>query len=201
MFIASTMSTVFLRTGRVLAMALALTVTLTGCAKIITVTTSEPIQISTNKRTLGTKINDQQLETIARVNLNKASKQLEDAHINIDSFNGLLLLTGQVPNEQLRNLAGDTVGKINSVRQVHNELTAGASTTFQDRSKDSWITTKIKTKLIASSIQSRRILIITEAQTVFLMGLVSRYEADRITKVAQNTSGVKQVVKVFEYVD
>ena len=201
MFIASTMSTVFLRTGRVLAMALALTVTLTGCAKIITVTTSEPIQISTNKRTLGTKINDQQLETIARVNLNKASKQLEDAHINIDSFNGLLLLTGQVPNEQLRNLAGDTVGKINSVRQVHNELTAGASTTFQDRSKDSWITTKIKTKLIASSIQSRRILIITEAQTVFLMGLVSRYEADRITKAAQNTSGVKQVVKVFEYVD
>jgi len=201
MFIASTITPYFLRMGGVLAMVLALTVTLTGCAKIITVTTSEPIQISTNKRTLGTKINDQQLETIARVNLNKASKQLEDAHINIDSFNGLVLLTGQVPNDQLRNLAGDTVGKINSVRQVHNELTAGAPTTFQKRSKDSWITTKIKTKLIASSIQSRRILILTEAQTVFLMGLVSRYEADRITKVAQNTSGVKQVVKVFEYVD
>lgn len=112
-----------------------------------------------------------------------------------------MLLTGQVPNEQLRNLAGDTVGKINSVRQVHNELAIGASATLQARSKDSWITTKIKTKLIASSIQSRRILILTEAQTVFLMGLVSRYEADRITKVAQNTSGVKQVVKVFEYVD
>ncbi|MDO8345319.1 MAG: BON domain-containing protein [Cellvibrio sp.] len=201
MFIASTFTPNFLRMGRVLAMVLALTATFTGCAKIITVTTSEPIQISTNKRTLGTKINDQQLETIARVNLNKASKQLEDAHINIDSFNGLVLLTGQVPNDQLRNLAGDTVGKINSVRQVHNELTAGAPTTFQERSKDSWITTKIKTKLITSSIQSRRILILTEAQTVFLMGLVSRYEADRITKVAQNTSGVKQVVKVFEYVD
>ncbi len=201
MFIASTIIPGVLRVGRVVAMILVLIATLTGCAKIITVTTSEPIQISTNKRTLGTKINDQQLRTIARVNLNKASEQLEDAHINIDSFNGLLLLTGQVPNEQLRNLAGDTLGKINSVRQVHNELTIGAPTTFQERSKDSWITTKIKTKLIASSIQSRRILILTEAQTVFLMGLVSRYEADRITKVAQNISGVKQVIKVFEYVD
>jgi osmotically-inducible protein OsmY len=201
MFIASTITPNIIRMGKVLVIAFTLIVTLNGCAKIITVTTSEPIQISTNKRTLGTKINDQQLETIARVNLNKASEQLEDAHINIDSFNGIVLLTGQAPNEQLRSLAGDTVGKINSVRQVHNELTVAAPITFQARSKDSWITTKIKTKLVASSIQSRRILIITEAQTVFLMGLVSRYEAERITDVAKNTSGVKQVVKVFEYID
>lgn len=201
MFIARTFTPSIIRMGSVLATVLALTATLAGCAKIISVTTSEPIQISTNKRTLGTKINDQQLETIARVNLNNTSKQLEDAHINIDSFNGIVLLSGQVPNEQLRALAGDTVGKINSVRQVHNELTTGTPTDFQARSKDSWITTKIKTKLVASSIQSRRIVIITEAQTVFLMGLVSRYEADRITNVAKNTDGVKQVVKVFEYVD
>lgn len=201
MFIARTFTHNLIRMGKVLAIVVTALILLTSCAKIISVTTSEPIQISTNKRTLGTKINDQQLETIARVNLNNTSKQLEDAHINIDSFNGLVLLTGQVPNEQLRNLAGDTVGKINSVRQVHNELTSGAPTDFQARSKDSWITTKIKTKLVASSIQSRRILIVTEAQTVFLMGLVSRYEADRITNVAKNTDGVKQVVKVFEYID
>jgi osmotically-inducible protein OsmY len=201
MFSANTIITPFIRISGVMMIVLALTATLTGCAKIITITTSEPIQISTNKRTLGTKINDQQLTTIARVNLNNTSKQLADAHINIDSFNGIILLTGQVPNEQLRHLAGETVGKINSVRQVHNELTIGAPTRFQTRSKDGWITTKIKTKLITSSIQSRRVLILTEAQTVFLMGLVSRYEADRIAQVAQNTRGVTQVVKVFEYVD
>lgn len=189
------------RIGVLLASTLVLTATLNGCAKIITVTTSEPIQISTNKRTLGTKINDQQLETVARVNLNKASTQLEDAHINIDSFNNIILLTGQVPNEQLRDLAGSTVAKINSIQQVHNELTSGTPTDFQARSIDSWITTKIKTKLVASNIQSRRIRIITEARTVFLMGLVSRYEADRITDVAKNTDGVQQVVKVFEYID
>jgi len=198
---AKPITTHFSGAGRKLAISLALIATLTGCAKIISVTTSEPIQISTNKRTLGTKINDQQLETVARVNLNNTSKQLEEAHINIDSFNGLVLLTGQVPNAQLRSLAGDTVGKINSVRQVHNELTTASPSDFQTRSTDSWVTTKIKSKLVASSIQSRRIVIITEAKTVFLMGLVSRYEAERITNVAQNTDGVKQVVKVFEYVD
>ncbi|MCE3253522.1 MAG: hypothetical protein K0Q67_2542 [Cellvibrio sp.] len=187
--------------GRILAISLVLMTTITGCANIISATTSEPIQIKTNKRTLGTKINDEQLETIAHVNLNNTSEQFEAAHINIDSFNGWILLTGQVPNAHLRNLAGDTVGKINSVRQVHNELATASPADFQTRSADSWITTKIKSRLVASSIQSRRILIITEAKTVFLMGLVSRYEAERITDVAKNTDGVKQVVKVFEYVD
>lgn len=139
MHIASTAPAKITQMGKVLALMLALVTILSGCAKIITVTTSEPIQISTNKRTLGTRINDEQLETIARVNLNKASKQLEDAHINIDSFNGIILLTGQAPTEQLRMLAGDTVGKINSVRQVHNELTVGPAAYLKARSKDSWI--------------------------------------------------------------
>ena len=116
------------------------------------------------------------------------------------SYNGIVLLTGQVPNERVREVAAE-ISRVEGVKDVHNQLRIGSEISFGTGSKDSWITTKIKTKLIVSSIQSRRILIITEAQTVFLMGLVSRYEADRITKVAQNTSGVKQVVKVFEYVD
>ena len=180
---------------------LVIAMTLAGCAKIIGVTTSEPIQINNNKRTLGTKINDQQIETVARVNLDKGGDALKEANINIDSFNGIVLLSGQVPSEQLKQQAGEILGKINPVRQVHNELSVAANSDLQVKSKDSWITTKIKTKLIASSIQSRRVRIITEAKTVYLMGLVSRYEAERITNVAKNTRGVAQVVKVFEYVD
>jgi osmotically-inducible protein OsmY len=176
-------------------------ITLHGCAKIIEITTNEPIQISNNKRTLGTKINDNQLETIARVNINKASKDFANARVNIDSFNGILLLTGQVPSEELRQLAGSTVTQINTVRQVHNELTVGAPTRFPSHSKDAWISSKLKSKLILSSIQSRRIRIITEAQTIYLMGLVSRHEAERITETARTTHGAQQVVKVFEYID
>ena len=174
---------------------------MSGCARVIHATTSEPVQINNNKRSLGTKLNDDRLETFARVNILKADPAFENARINIDSFNGFVLLTGQVPNEHLRQLAGSTVGAINSVRQVHNELKVGPIARFGSQSLDGWITTKIKSRLVASSIQSRRVHIITEAQTVFLMGLVSRHEADRITEVARTSDGVEQVVKVFEYVD
>lgn len=172
-----------------------------GCARVIHATTSEPVQISNNQRSLGTRLNDDKLETYARVNILKADPAFENARVNIDSFNGFVLLTGQVPSEHLRQLAGDTVGALNSVRQVHNELQVGTQARFGSQSLDAWITTKIKSRLLASSIQSRRIHIITEAQTVFLMGLVSRHEADRIAEVARTSDGVKQVVKVFEYVD
>ncbi len=174
---------------------------LSGCARVIHATTSEPVQINNNKRSLGTRLNDDRLETYARVNILKADPAFENARINIDSFNGLVLLTGQVPTEHLRQLAGNTVGTINSVRQVHNELQVGPIARFGSQSLDTWITTKIKSRLVASRIQSRRVHIITEAQTVFLMGLVSRYEADRIVEVARTSDGVQQVVKVFEYVD
>ncbi len=172
-----------------------------GCAKIIQVTTSEPVQISTNKRSLGTRINDGQLETFARVNIYKASSAFEHARVNIDSFNGIVLLTGQVPSEELRQLAGTTVSQINTLRQLHNELSVSERTRLPTHTKDAWITTKLKTKLIASNIQSSRVRIITESQTVYLMGLVSRHEADRVTEMARTTNGVKQVVKVFEYID
>lgn len=174
---------------------------LSGCARVIHATTSDPVQISTNKRSLGTKLNDDKLETYARVNILKADAAFENARVNIDSFNGFVLLTGQVPTEHLRQLAGNTVGAINSVRQVHNELQVAPEARFGSQSLDAWITTKVKSRLVASSIQSRRIHIITEAQTVFLMGLVSRHEADRIAEVARTSDGVKQVVKVFEYID
>lgn len=173
-----------------------------GCAQIIHVTTSEPIQVNPKKRTLGTKIDDSNLETIMRVNLKKASPDFDEANINIDCFNGILLLTGQVPTESLRQLAGNTAAQINTVRQVHNELEVTPNKDFKAGSYDTWLATKIKTKLLANSdIESRRIHFITENRSVFLMGLVSRHEADKITRVASNTKGVTQVVKVFEYID
>lgn len=191
-------------TSPVIFMLLSVLITLmlsSGCAKIIQVTTSEPVQISTNKRSLGTRINDGQLETFARANIYKASEEFENARINIDSFNGIVLLTGQVASEELRNLAGTTVSQINTLRQLHNELSVSERTRLPTHTKDAWITTKIKTKLIASNIQSGRVRIITESQSVYLMGMVSRHEADRVTEMARTTNGVNQVVKVFEYID
>lgn len=175
---------------------------MSGCAQMIHITTSEPMQIATNKRTPGAKVDDDRIETYTRVNLKKASPELADAHINIDAHNGLLLLTGQVPSEQLRQLAGTTAGRLNTLRQVNNELVVGANSGFRTRSHDTWLTTKIKSKLLANGdIDSSRIRVISENRSVFLMGLVSRYEADKIAQLAASTRGVRQVIKVFEYLD
>lgn len=190
----------FMRISTLLALC-AICFSFSGCARLIHVTTSDPVQINTSKRSMGTRLNDQRIETYARVNLLKASREFDEARIHITSFNGILLLTGQVQNDALRTLAGDTLAQLNSVRQLHNELVVRPIARFDTQTKDSWITTKIKSKLAAGSIQSRRVKVITEANTVFLMGLVSRYEADKVTDVARNTRGVQQVVKVFEYLD
>jgi len=173
-----------------------------GCAEVINVTTSKPIEMKANERTMGAKLNDKEIETAAKVNIKKAHPQLEYAHINIDSFNGIVLLTGQVASEELRNLVSDTVYKLNPVREIHNELVIGEPTNFTARSLDTWISTKIKAQLIADSeTQSRRIHFVTENQTVFLMGIVTRAEADHIVNMVSHTADVQKVVKVFEYID
>lgn len=174
----------------------------TGCAEIIHVTTSKPIEMKSNTRTMGAKLNDEEIETAARVNIKKAAPELEHAHVNIDSFNGIVLLTGQVPNDQLRTLVADTVYQLSPVREIHNELVVGEPTNFALRSQDTWITTKVKAQLVADSeTESRRVNIITEMQTVYLMGMVTHTEADRITNMVSHTSSVQKVVKVFEYLD
>lgn len=177
-------------------------VLLGGCAEVINVTTSKPIQMKANTRTMGAKLNDQEIETAAKVNIKKADPQLERAHINVDSFNGMVLLTGQVASEELRTLVADTVYQLNPVRELHNELVIGEATNFAARSRDSWITTKVRAQLVANKeTDASRIQVITEMQSVYLMGMVSRAEADRITNMVRNTSNVQKVVKVFEYLD
>lgn len=173
-----------------------------GCSTIIEATTSEPIYVNPGKRTLGAKIDDSNIETIAAVNLTKAHPQIDSGNVHVNSYNAVVLLTGQVASEQARQIAGETVNKISTVRQVHNEIQVGQQTTFSERSYDTWLTTKVKTQLLVlGDIEGRRVRVITEAKTVFLMGLVSRREAERITDVVRTTGGVGKVVKVFEYID
>lgn len=173
-----------------------------GCAEVINATTSKPIEMKANTRTMGAKLNDEEIETAAKVNIKKADQQLEQAHVSIDSFNGIVLLTGQVASEELRNLVADTVYKLNPVREIHNELVVSDPTNFVARSKDAWISTKIKAQLLADGdIESRRIHFVTENQVVFLMGILTHAEADRIVDKVSHTADVQKVVKVFEYID
>jgi len=181
---------------------LSVTLFLNACTTLVNATTSEPIEPDPTKRTLGTKLDDGRLERIATVNLNKVHDRLAEAPISVHSYNGVILLVGQVPNKELRQLAGETVNDIPKVRQVHNELEVEAPISFLARRNDDWLGTKLKTKLMANrDIDSGAVEIIVENDTIYLMGLVSRTEGEEITDVARRTRGVRKVVRVLEYID
>ena len=174
---------------------------LQGCSNIIDATTSEPIEDKPDKRTAGAFVDDEIIETKARVNIRKADPGLKQAHINATSYNGIVLLSGQVGNETLRQLAANTAAKIKKVKRVHNELTVAGNTSMLVRSNDTWITSKLKSKLLINKlIEGRRVKVVTENGTVFLMGLLSKEEGDRAAEVARKTGGVQKVVTLFEYI-
>ena len=176
---------------------------LSGCVSILNAANKDPIQTDPGKRSFGQYLEDEELENIVAVNLRKASPALEkSSHVNVHAYNNVVLLTGEVPTEAAKKLAGETADKVNRVRQVHNELTINPKSKFAERVQDSWIGSKLKAKAISDNrVDADKINIIVEDQVVFLMGKVSRKEADRMTDVARNTSGVAKVVRVFEYLD
>lgn len=181
---------------------LGLSLTLTSCTSIIHATTDEPIQPDPTDTSLGTDIDDWQLETLIGVNIKKAHADLEHAHINVHAYNGVILLTGEIPTNDVRTLAGDAARNFRGVRQVHNELQVRGPTSLISRSNDTWLTTKVKTKLIADKeIKSSTVKVITENSVIYLMGLVSHTTADKAAYIASKTGGASRVVKVFEYID
>jgi len=111
-----------------------------------------------------------------------------------------VLLTGEAPNQDLREQVANIVRNINEVRKVHNELQVAAPSSMVSRSADTWITGKVKTALLnTKKVDVTRIKIVTENGVVYLLGLVNSQEADAATDIARRVSGVQRVVKVFEY--
>ncbi|GAB1263716.1 BON domain-containing protein [Aurantivibrio infirmus] len=173
-----------------------------GCAKVVGVTTSEPIDLDPNRRTFGTVIDDSQLETIAAVNIDKTHPDLKSAPISVTSYNRVILLTGQVRNNELRDMASKAVSNMEQVRQVHNELSIQAPISFLGDTNDAWLTTKIKSKFAFNKeVRANRMKVVTENGVVYLMGLVPRSEAEKASDIARRTSGVQKVVLAVEYTD
>ena len=175
---------------------------LNGCVTMLDATSDGPIEPDPGKRTFGAYLDDQRLEAMIQVNLRKADPGLADAHINVKAFNGVVLLTGEVPDNNLRQAAGETVRSINKVRQVHNELLVQSNATLFSRTNDNWIATKLRSKILVNhDIESDRVKSVVENRVVFLMGLLTREEANLVSGIAAGVSGVEKVVRVIEYVE
>ncbi|TVU73907.1 BON domain-containing protein [Cobetia crustatorum] len=176
--------------------------TLTGCTTVADLTHSGPIDENYGDRTLGAQVEDESIETKVEVNLGKVDARFNDAHVNVNAYNGMVLLTGQVPSDELKQRATDVAKDVRRVRQVQNTLEISANAPASQRVQDTWLTTRIKAKLAAdANIDSGRILVLTENASVYLMGIVTQSEAKQIVNKVSEVGGIQRIAKVFEYLD
>ena len=174
-------------------------VMLQGCFPIAAVGVGATALVVDDRRSTGFYVEDENIEWKARSII---IDRFKDAHVNVTSFNLSVLLTGEVSDEKMKADIGEAIRKIGSVKNVTNELTVGGKSSLAARSNDTLITTNVKTRFLgAKDFSSNHVKIVTEASVVYLMGIVTKQEADAATEVARTTSGFSRVIRVFEYID
>jgi len=156
--------------------------------------------VATDRRSVGAQADDEAIEL--KTSNNIVAGYGDRVHVNVTSYNGIVLLTGEVPTQDLVGAIGEMVRTTPKVRRVHNELTAGPLSDLGARSNDSYITSKVKTRFVEASktFSATHVKVVTERQIVYLMGIVRRDEGDAAAQIAATTSGVSRVVKLFEYI-
>ena len=184
------------------AFATLLLLSLTGCATLVAPLSGEPMDRERGERTFGSVIEDQAIETKIRVNLKRAGEPLASQRIVVVSFNGQVLLAGQVASEAMKKRAAEVAGEIRHVVDLHNELVVSGKVSFLARMNDAWLTTKVKTRLaFAGDARASRTKVVTENGVVYLLGLMTRREADAVVAQVQKSYGVQKIVKIIEYID
>ena len=177
---------------------------ISGCGPTILLGGATAAKVVHDRRTTGTLVEDQAIEFKAYRTLLGARSNLGGSNITVTSYNNVVLLSGEVDSEQIRQWAEDIVRNIDQVRFIHNELAIGPKSAWSSRSNDAWLTTKVKSSLIQvdgiSGFDPTRVKVVTERGIIYLFGLVTPQEGEAVTGVVSRLAGVQQVVKLFEYI-
>ncbi|MES2013703.1 MAG: BON domain-containing protein [Pseudomonadota bacterium] len=178
--------------------AVALASQITACVPVVVGGAAAGGAIAADRRTSGVYIEDENIELKAAKNI--ADTLGETAHVNITSYKGNVLLTGEVPSNEAKSKAENITKATASVRNITNELTIGPKTPISSRANDAYLTSKVKAQFVSENrFQANYVKVVTENSVVYLLGYVTQSEADAAVEIARNTSGVTKVVKVFEY--
>jgi osmotically-inducible protein OsmY len=183
--------------------ALALVVTslagLSGCFPVLVGGAVMGGLVATDRRTSGTVVEDEGIELRSSSRVREALG--ERGHINITSYNRQVLITGEVPSAQDKQLVEQIVSRVDNVRNIVNELAVMGNASLTQRSSDSLITGRVKASLVdAKDLFSNAFKVVTERGTTYVMGRVTAREAKRATEVVSSTSGVQKVVRIFEII-
>ena len=178
---------------------LLLTFQLNGCIGVFIAGAATGTAIATDNRDFNTSNDDQSLRHQIYVNILN-DKELKDSNITIASFHRRVLLTGQTKNSILKIKAEKIAKATPNIKKIYNEIVVGEESSLTSKSKDVWITTKVKSKLLsAPGLKSGNIKVITENGTVYLIGVVTKKQATLAEEATRKIYNVKRVVKIFEY--
>ena len=183
----------------VMALAIGLSTGLTACFPVIMGGAVMTGFVATDRRTSGAQLEDEgiELRAASRIRDNLGDR----VHVNTTSYNRRVLLTGEVPSAQDRQLVEQVVARVENVQSVVNELVVLGTSTLTQRSSDVLVTGRVKAALVdAKDLFANAYKVVTERGTVYLMGRVTQREADRATDIARSTTGVQKVVRVFEII-
>jgi osmotically-inducible protein OsmY len=172
---------------------------LSACAPIIVGGAVMGSLVATDRRTSGAQLEDEgiELRAASRIRDNLGQR----GHVNVNSYNRRVLLTGEVPSAQDKQLVEQIVTRVDNVQTVVNELAVLGNSTLTQRSSDTLVTGRIKAAVLdAKDLFSNAFKVVTERGTTYLMGRVTQREADRATEIARSTPGVQKVVRVFEII-
>jgi osmotically-inducible protein OsmY len=183
-----------------LAAILALSILGSGCAPVVVAgAAAGGVAVAVDRRNTDVQVADERIEWTSS---SRVSDKLKDqGHVNVTSYNRMVLLTGEAATEAMKEEAEKLTAAVPEVKSVVNDIRIGAPTSMGSRSNDSYLTSVVKTRFVGEQkFNPLHVKVVTENGVVYLLGLVTRKEADDATNIARHVGGVKRVVRVFEYI-
>lgn len=183
-----------------LVLALALSASLSACIPVIATGVGVGVAATVDRRSYGVQIEDSSIET--RLASRISEKLGSWGRVSVTSFNRVVLLSGEVPSETAKQEAAAQVSTLPyQVRTVHNEIQVASKASLTRQSEDTFVTSKVKTRLLESkAVSASQVKVVTESGTVFLMGVLTQAECDAATQIAATTTGVRRVVRLAEII-
>lgn len=172
---------------------------LTGCVPAAAVGAGAGALMITDRRHAETYLADEGIEIRA---VNRVGEKFGDrVHVNVTSYNRMVLVTGEVPDAAARAEVEKIVGGVPNVKTITNELQVAGTSSFAARSNDAYLTSKVKARFLDhNKFPATKVKVVTEAGAVHLLGLVTQREADAAVDIARTTGGVLKVVRLFEII-
>jgi osmotically-inducible protein OsmY len=181
------------------AVALAAAMLLQGCIEAMVIGgAATGVMIAADRRQPEVVAGDERVGLTAQSRIGE--RYGDRAHVNVTSYNYSVLLTGEVPDASAKAEIEKIAAQIPQAKGVVNELQIAGPSSMGSRATDTYLTGRVKGAFVTENkFQANHVKVVTEAGVVYLLGLVTRKEAENATAIARSTSGVQKVVRVFEY--